>query len=74
MLKLTIGNKGKCDIDIKAKDKDAIAEVILANVALTHIISQNMGMSFEAAAMFLFQHTTLAHKQTMDSMDGDTNG
>lgn len=74
MLKLTIGNKGKCEINIEAEMKQAIAEVMLANVALTQIISQNMKMSFEAAAMFLFQHTTLAHKQAMDVKDDDTNG
>ena len=71
MLKLTINNNAKCIIDIKATPKDAIAEAIMANIHLTKIISQNMGMTFEAAAMFLFQQGTLAYKQTLDSLGGD---
>lgn len=74
MLKLTINNNAKCIIDIKATPKDAIAEAIMASIHLSKVISQNMGVSFESAAMFLFQQATLAYKQTMDSMDGDTNG
>lgn len=72
MIKITV-NKAKCAIDMQAEPKEAIAEAIMATIHLTKLIAQNMGMSFEAAAMFLTQQGVLAYKQTMDSMDGDTN-
>lgn len=68
MIKITV-NKAKCAIDMQAEPKDAIAEAIMANIHLTKIISQNMGMTFEAAAMFLTQQGVLAYKQTMDDLN-----
>ena len=68
MIKITV-NKAKCAIDMKAEPKEAIAEAIMATVHLTKLIAQNMGMSYETAAMFLTQQGVLAYKQTMDDLN-----
>jgi hypothetical protein len=68
MLKLTV-NKSKCTLDIKANDKQAIGEAIMANIHLTQVIADNMGMTYEAAAMFLFQQGTIAYKQAIDDIN-----
>lgn len=65
MIKITV-NKAKCAIDMQAEPKEAIAEAIMATIHLTKLIAQNMGMSYEAAAMFLTQQGVLAYKQAMD--------
>ena len=73
MIKITV-NKAKCAIEMQAEPKEAVAEAIMATIHLTKLIAQNMGMSYEAATMFLTQQGVLAYKEAMDSTDGDTNG
>lgn len=68
MIKITV-NKSKGAIHIQAEPKEAIAEAIIATIHLTKVIAKNMGMSYEAAAMFLTQQGVLAYKQTMDDLN-----
>lgn len=70
MIKITV-NKAKCAIDMQAEPKEAIAEAIMATIHLTELIAQNMGMSYEAAAMFLTQQGVLAYKQTEGNYEDD---
>ncbi len=68
MIKITV-KRSKCEIEVQAEPKEAVAEAIMATIHLTKLIAQNMGMSYEAAAMFLTQQGVLAYKQTMDDLN-----
>ena len=62
-------NKTHCEVNIKGDTKTISAETIMASICLIDHFAKVAGTSFDAAALFIMQQSTLAHKQTMEQLE-----
>ena len=62
MIKLTIGN-GSCDFHADGGKLECINESIMAFVAITEAVANAAHMSFDSAALMVYQNGTMAKKK-----------
>lgn len=62
-------NKAHCEVNIEGDTKTISEELIMASVCLINHFAKVTGMSFDAAALFIMQQSTLAHKQTTEQLE-----
>ena len=60
--------KGKIEADIIGARSLVQKEIIATNIYLTRLLARATSMSFESAALFLMQQSTLANKQAMEDL------